>query len=275
MIESARNGEINIILCKSISRFSRNVIDAQQYVHELKSMHVEVRFEKEGISSFDGSADLIFSVLASAAEMESRSISENMKWSYRRKMEQGIRHVGSNRIFGYDEINGKLMPNEDAWIIKLIFEEYAQGAAPRDIMAMLEEKGVTRMRTKNPMNWTTIQRLLRNEVYVGDRRLQKKPPIDVLTKKPDPTVPYDSRYLFNDHEAIVRADVWDGVQERLERAEQQKEQGLSMRCTNHFLYGKVFCAECGEPYRRYTARDKNGLYKTWRCRGHEIGRAHV
>ena len=145
MIESARNGEINIIFCKSISRFSRNVIDAQQYVHELKSMHVEVRFEKEGISSFDGSADLIFSVLASAAEMESRSISENMKWSYRRKMEQGIRHVGSNRIFGYDEINGKLTPNEDAWIIKLIFEEYAQGAAPRDIMAMLEEKGVTRL----------------------------------------------------------------------------------------------------------------------------------
>ena len=117
MIEAARNGEINIILCKSISRFSRNVIDTQHYVHELKSMHVEVRFEKEGISSFDGSADLIFSVMASAAEMESRSISENVKWSYRRKLEQGVRHLGSNRIFGYDEINGKLTPNEDAWIV--------------------------------------------------------------------------------------------------------------------------------------------------------------
>lgn len=272
MIEAARNGEIDIILCKSISRFSRNVVDTQRYVHELKSMQVEVRFEKEGISSFDGTADLIFSVMASAAEMESRSISENVKWSYRRKMEKGIRHLGSNRIYGYDEIDGDLIPNDDAWIVKQVFEEYANGTSPRDIMRGLKEKGVTRMRSEQPMNWTTIQRLLENEVYVGDRKLQKKPPIDVLTKKPDPTVPYDSKYLYNDHVAIVSPTIWDAVQERLERIKNLKKQGMNMRCTNHFLYGKVFCEECGEPYRRYTARGKDGLYKTWRCRGHVAGK---
>jgi len=272
MIEAAHRREIDIILCKSISRFSRNVLDTQRYVHELKSIQVEVRFEKEGISSYDTSADLIFSVLANAAEMESRSISENVKWGIRKRQEAGTYRVGSNHMLGYDEIDGKLTPNQDAWIIQLIFQEYAGGTAPRDILRILKEKGVKRMRTDQPMNWATILPLLKNEAYVGDRKLQKNPPIDVLTKKQKSNVPYAYNYVYDDHEPIVSADVWDAVQERLQRIKEQKDKGLYMRCTNHFLYGKVFCAECGEPYRRYTARGKEGLYKTWRCRGHVAGK---
>ena len=149
MMEAARNGKIDIILCKSISRFSRNVVDTQHYVHELKSLHVEVLFEKEGISSFDGTADMIFSIMASVAEMESRSISENVKWGVRRRQEAGTFHVGSNHMLGYDEIDGKLTPNQDAWIVKLIFEEYAQRIPISDIIKHLSEKGAKRMRSKS------------------------------------------------------------------------------------------------------------------------------
>ena len=84
MLEDAREGKMNLILCKSISRFSRNFAEAEKYVHELKSINVEIRFEKEGISSFDPGSDLIFSLMAAMAQEESRSISENVKWSYRR-----------------------------------------------------------------------------------------------------------------------------------------------------------------------------------------------
>lgn len=82
MIADALDGEIDIILVKSISRFARNVVDAQRYVHEFKAHEVEVRFERGSISSFDPSSDMIFNLLAAAAQEESRSISENTKWSY-------------------------------------------------------------------------------------------------------------------------------------------------------------------------------------------------
>ena len=127
MLEDAREGKMNLILCKSISRFSRNFAEAEKYVHELKSINVEIRFEKEGISSFDPGSDLIFSLMAAMAQEESRSISENVKWSYRRLAEKGIRHVGNHRMLGYKEVNGKLTPNDDAWIVRMIFEEYAAG----------------------------------------------------------------------------------------------------------------------------------------------------
>lgn len=272
MLEDARAGKINLILCKSISRFSRNFVEAQKFVHELKAINVEIRFEKEGISSFDPGSDLVFSLMAAMAQEESRSISENVKWSYRRMAEKGIRHIGNNRMLGYDEINGKLTPNKDAWIARMIFEEYAAGKAPSEILAHLRDRGAQRLRSDKPFIWSAALVILQNEVYVGDRLIQKAPPQDFLTKKPDNTEAYDSKYIRDDHEAIVSREVWDKVQARLKKEKDTRESGLNIRNTSHFLYGKVFCPACGEPYRRYTARRGNGVhYKTWRCRGHAHG----
>ena len=124
MINDARNGKIDLILCKSVSRFSRNFKEAQELIHELKAGNVEVWFEKEGIHTFDPSTDLIFSMMAAISQEESRSISENVKWSYRKRGEQGIRHIGNFRMLGYDDVDGKLTPNKDAWIVRMIFDEY-------------------------------------------------------------------------------------------------------------------------------------------------------
>ncbi len=267
MIQDAKDGKIDLILCKSISRFSRNFAEAQQYVHELKSIHVEVWFEKEGVHTFDPNSDLLFSAMAAAAQEESRAISENVKWSYRKLAEQGIRHVGNNHVLGYDEVNGKLTPNKDAWIVKLMFEEYAKGKGPAEIARILEEKGAKRMRSSRRFSSSSILAVLKNEVYVGDRLLQKNPPQNYLTKRPDPTEAYDSKYLSGDHEAVVSHDVWDAVQKRLKKTEENREIGINHRSTAHFLYGRIFCPECGELYRRFTARNASGPYKTWRCRG--------
>lgn len=267
MIEDAEKGKIDIILCKSVSRLSRNFAEAQKYVHALKAINVEVRFEKEGISSFDPSTDMIFSTMAAVAQEESRSISDNVKWGNKRRMEMGIRHVGSNHMLGYDEVQGKLTPNEDAWIVRLMFEEYAAGIAPTVILQHLQEKGAHRMRSEKGFTWSVVLRILNNEAYVGDRLLQKAAPQNYLTKRPDPNEAYESKYIYNDHEAIITPAVWDAVHDRFKREKLSKEQGLKVQHTTHFLYGKVFCAECGEPYRRYTARNGGGHYKTWRCRG--------
>ncbi len=268
MIEDAHAGKIDLILCKSISRFSRNFVEAQQYVHELKAIHVEVQFEKEGISSFNPSTDLVFSLMAAISQEESHTISENVKWSYRRHAEEGIRHLGNNRMLGYNEENGRLMPNGDAWIVRTMFDEYAAGTSPSRILDILQERGARRLRSEKPFTWSSVLFILKNEVYVGDRLIQKAPPQNFLTKKPDPTEPYDSKYIHGDHEGIVSREVWERVQNRLKREKDRRENGLSIRHTSHFLYGKVFCPICGEPYRRYTARRASGEhYKTWRCRG--------
>ena len=279
MIEDAKAGKIDIILCKSVYRLSRNFAEAQKYVHELKSVNVEVRFEKEGISSFDPSSDMIFSTMAAVAQEESRSISENVKWGNKRRMEMGIRHVGSNHMLGYDEVHGKLTPNKDAWIVKLMFEEYAVGLAPTVILQHLREKGAHRMRSDKDFTWSSVLAILKNEAYVGDRLFQKTAPQNYLTKKPENNVPYDSKYIYNDHEGIITPAIWDAVQDRMKRTEAERAKGLSNRCTAHFLYGKVICSECGQPYRRYTVRNGERTYKAWRCKNRvltgECGCRHV
>ena len=215
MIECAHAGKIDLILCKSISRFSRNFMEIQQYVHDLKQINVEVWFQKEGIRSFDPNADLLFGTLAAVTQEESRAISNNVKWSYRRMAELGIRHIGNNRMLGYDEIEGKLVPNGDAWIVRLMFEEYAKGASPTQLLAALKESGAKRLRSQRDYTWSSVLCVLKNEVYVGDRHIQKRPPKDFLTHKPDYTKPYDSKYIYDDHEPVISREVWQAVQERL------------------------------------------------------------
>ena len=271
MIQDARAGKMDLILCKSVSRFSRNFKEAQEYVHELKSLNVEVWFEKEGIHSFDPSSDLIFSTMAVVAQEESRSISENVKWAYRRMAELGIRHVGNHHMLGYDEVDGRLKPNDDAWIVKLMFEEYAAGVAPSEILRHLKEKGARRMRSQKEFLWSCVISILQNEAYVGDRRIQKRPPQNYITKKPDPKETYESKYIYGAHTGLVSPAVWDAVQDRLRRCRKEREAGLNRRSTSHFLYGKVFCAECGEPYRRFTITSHGQKCKVWRCRGRVKG----
>jgi site-specific DNA recombinase len=265
MIADAREGKIDIILVKSISRFARNVADAQKYVHELKAHEVEVRFEREAISSFDPASDMIFSVLAAVAQEESRSISENVKWTYRKNAEKGIRRIGNNRVLGYDEVKGKLTPNQDAWIIKLIFEQYAAGISISRIVKNLGAAGAKRARCDKPFNPAIIGYILKNEVYRGDRLLQKAAPQNYLTKKPDITQPYTSYYIKADHEALIDSVTWDRVQARLLQTQDERLDGIHKRESAHFLYGNVLCSQCGSPYTRRTVRGKGGMQKIWKC----------
>ena len=273
MVADAKAGKLDIILVKSISRFARNVADAQKYVHELKTHEVEVRFEREAISSFDPASDMIFSVLAAVAQEESRSISENVKWSYRKHAEKGIRNIGNNRVLGYDtDKGGKLVPNGDAWIVKLIFDRYANGASVGQIIRELSEKGAKRVRSDKPFTASSIFAVLTNELYVGDRLLQKAAPHNYLTKRPDITEPYNSYYITDDHQAIVDREVWELAKNRREQVKDSRLDGIFRNENTHFLYGIVFCGDCGVPYKRRTVRSRSGQsYKAWECGDRLLG----
>nr|DAE05094.1 MAG TPA: integrase [Siphoviridae sp. ctvNP11] len=117
--------------------------------------------------------------------------------------------------------------------------------------------------------------MISNETYVGDKRLQKKAPVDYLTKKPDPNRKVESKYLWDDHEAIVDRETWDKAQEILEERKELAKKGI--RKTNrehHFLYGKVFCGECGAPFLRRTFNGSTP-YKAWNCRNRQKGKGEV
>lgn len=266
MIADAKAGKLDIILVKSISRFARNVVDAQRYVHELKAHNVEVRFEREAISTFDPTSDMVFNILAAVAQEESRSISEHVKWSFRKRSEKGIQRLGNNRVLGYDmDKNGKLVPNEDAWIVRQIFDDYVNGFMPSRIVKRLDEAGAKRLRCDKPFEIPVIMRILQNEIYVGDRLLQKEAPKHYLTKRADLTASYTSYYITNNHEPIIDRETWNRAKALLEQRKCERDAGMHIRESTHFLYGRLFCANCGSPYRRRTVTLSKGRVKVWSC----------
>ncbi|MDO4837603.1 MAG: recombinase family protein [Clostridia bacterium] len=275
MVQGAMSGRIDLILVKSISRFSRNAAECEQTIKNLAAANVEVRFEKEGISSFEPSAGFVFSLLAAVAQDESQSISENVRWRYANRFAKGDYNIGSNRIFGYDSVNGKLIPNAKAWVVKRIFALYLQGKSLADIEKTLTSDGILGLHAHSPIKRSAILSMLRNETYVGDKRLQKKPPTDFLTKRPNPHVQHISYDLTDDHEAIIDRATWEQVQMLLHHKQEEVKQGICRHGQHHPLYGKLFCGLCGAPYTRRTFQacqaQGGGLYKAWNCRERQKG----
>lgn len=274
MIADAKAGRIELILCKSISRFSRNIVECQRYVELLRSRNVAVLFEKEHIRTDEPTSNLIFSLMCAIAQDESRSISENVRMSYRSRFKRGEYNLGNNRILGYDCVDGKLQPNGDAWIVSFIYDLFLEGKPYREIGRRIQEIGVNGKRSHQCLAPSTIYGILRNETYVGDKLLQKQPPREFITRLPLQDADYESKYLMNDHEPIIERKKWDAVQAILNEREQLKKKGIDTRARNSgFLFGKIICGECGALYTRrtYTRHCKNNssespAYKVWVCK---------
>lgn len=155
--------------------FSRNVAECKKYTDMLKLKNVIVEFEKEHISTEDTTSSFIFSLMFAIAENESRSISENIRWGYRERFKRGEYNLGNNRILGYDTIDGKLVPNQDADVIRLIYSLFLQGANVDEIIRKLTDIGVT-TRKGTPLSRNGILYILKNETYVGDKIFKNSRP---------------------------------------------------------------------------------------------------
>ena len=272
LIRDALDGKVDYILVKSISRFSRNIVDAQGYVKLLHGNGVDVHFDKENLDTADPSCSMMFSFLSAIAQDESHSISENVRWAYRERFKRGEYNLGNNRILGYDSVDGKLVPNKDADAVRLIYQLFLEGKRVEAIRRLLADYGV-RTRKGTLISHNDILYILKNETYRGDKLLQKQAPKNFLTKKPDKRQEYESYYLEGDHEAIVDAATWDAVQEKLEQNRELMDAVGHRGGQPHFLYGKVFCGECGAPMTRRTLTGYDGKkYKAWTCRERHKGR---
>lgn len=262
-IKDAIEGKIDLILVKSISRFSRNIVDCQSYVEKLKSYGVEVYFEKENLSTMDPTSGMIFSLMGLIAQSESESISQNVKWAIQERYKKGEYTIGSNQVLGYSRgEDGRPIPNEDAWIIRFIFQKFSDGENIVQISQELENMGV-RNRNGKPLSRSTIQYILRNEAYVGDKRLNKITPVNFLTHEKEEK--REEIYVKDGHTPIIDRELWDKVQKMLDdRAVPEAAGTRFVAGQSHFLRGRIFCGECGAPY----VRRKRPIFKDYKTVGH-------
>ncbi len=215
MIKACRQGKIDLILTKSISRFGRNTLDTLKVLYELFNLDVKVYFEKENLNNFDKEMRTTMGIYAGFAQEESKSMSDNIKWGIREKMREGKVCLNCTRFLGYTkDKNGKLVVVEsEAVIVRKIFELYLNGFGVRKIKKYLEENGIKTVTGKGAWSTSTIDRILSNEKYVGDVLMQKSFTDDFLTGKRKKNEGELAMYFIeNDHEAIIGREIFEAVQ---------------------------------------------------------------
>ena len=258
MLRDCRNSKIELIITKSISRFARNTVTLLETVRELKQLGIDVYFEEQNIHTLSTEGELMLTILASYAQEESLSASENMKWKIKKCFEDGIPWNGS--VIGYRIKDGRYVTVEkEAETVKRIYDLYLSGQGYASIAKQLNGEGI---RTRNNNLWTpaAVQIVLHNILYTGNMLLQSTYTENHITKKHRMNDGRFPKYkVENSHEAIIPAEIFNAVQEEsARRAEFYKRKDSIV---SNGLDGIVFCGKCGKHCRRKTC---HGITK-WVC----------
>ena len=271
MIDDCKAGNIDMIITKSISRFARNTLDCLKYIRQLKDMNIPVLFEKESINTMDAKGEVLITIMASLAQQESQSLSQNVKMGLQYRYQQGKVQINHNRFLGYTkDADGNLVIDpEQAETVKRIYREYLEGLSMDKIAAGLERDGILTGAGGKKWHTSTINKILRNEKYIGDALLQKTYTTDFLNKtrvKNNGLVP--QYYVEGDHEAIIPKDIYLQVQEELVRRRVGKTSANGKKrnySCNHCFAQIVICGECGEMFRRIHWNNRGCKSIVWRC----------
>lgn len=271
MIDDCMAGKIDKVITKSISRFARNTLDCLKYVRMLKDKNIAIIFEKENINTLEASGELLLTIMASLAQQESESISQNVKLGLRFRYQEGKVQVNHNNFLGYtkDE-NGKLVVDEqEAKVVRRIYREYLEGYTFGDIARGLEADGILTGGKRKKWHESTIQGILQNEKYIGDALLQKTITIDFIEKtriRNDGSVP--QYYVKESQEAIIPRDIFTMVQEEMARRQHLtsgKDNSRRAHSSKFALTNICTCTKCGDIYRRIHWNNRGKESDVWRC----------
>ena len=248
LMAECRAGNVDIILTKSLSRFARNTVTTLNMVRALKELGVDVWFERENIHSLSADGEFMLTILASFAQEESLSASENQKWRIRENFSEGV--LTTTTMYGYRYEHGELFViPEEAEVVRMIFSDYLSGMGVNAIVRKLRDLGIP---AKHGGIWkqNVVRGMLQNEKYKGDLLLQKTFVLDHISKKQiknEGQLP--QYYVDNAHEAIIEPSVFDAVQAELQRRSTGKGKPAAGR---YPFSGKIVCEKCGKKYRRKT-----------------------
>lgn len=259
LIDECRAGNVDMVLTKSISRFARNTVTLLETVRELKSLGVDVYFEEQNIHTMSADGELLLTILASYAQEESLSASENQKWRVRKGFENG-ELVNWRFMYGYRIRKGKIeIDPQQAEIVREVFRRAIAGETFGSICRDMEQRGILRIYGGE---WTVqrIREMLANEKYVGNALLQKKYRNNHLEKKLYRNKGELQRFFAEGtHPAIVELEMFEKARELLKRID--TETSMRKPQTKCAFSGLIHCQKCGKSYKRVTSKGVVG----WNC----------
>jgi len=255
MVQMAKDDQIDLIITKSISRFARNTAVLLETVRELRLIGVAVYFEEQNINTLSGDGEVMLTVLASFAEEESRNVSENRKWSIRKKFERGEYMINTERFMGYDKDEfGELVINsKEAMAVRFFADMYLLGVGSSRLGQLADFLGIPSV---TGGRWTggSFMGMFKNEKYKGDFHLQKYyTPEDKRNQTVRNNGEVQSYYMEDSHPAILSTEVWDALQEKIEANKRDRNiaQEDSQKYQNRYLLtGMLYCPHCGKTLRR-------------------------
>ena len=275
MIRQCRQGKIDMILAKSVSRFARNTVDTLNFTRELRGLGIPVIFEEQNINSIYPESEFLITLHGAFAQAESESTSSRVRWGKRQAMKSGHVTMQYKQLLGYEkgpDGKPKIVP-EQAEAVRFIYDRYLAGDSIQEIKAALEGRKVLTVSGKEVWMGSHIRSILTNEKYCGDVLLQKTFIADCISKKVIPNTGQLPKYLIqNHHEGIVSRETFDAVQ--LELARRNAKAGATRKSTptgrgkysgKHVLSNLLFCGECGTAYRRCVWTQHGMKRPVWRC----------
>lgn len=259
MMTACRNGEINMIITKSLSRLARNTVTLLETVRELKGLGVDVYFEEQNIHTLSAEGELMLTILASYAQEESRSASENQKWRVRKGFENG-ELLNWRFLYGYDIDKNAIRVNaEQAEVVRDIFRRFLDGESMSGIATSLNKAGIpgTFGAQWRPQQ---IRCILSNEKYTGNALLWKHFTNNHIEKrKMVNRGELPMFYAEETHAAIVDQATFARTQEKL--AAVADAFSYRAKATRSAFSGMIVCDQCGQKYKR----TKNHGRYIWNC----------
>ncbi|WP_434793910.1 hypothetical protein TPDSL_03610 [Terrisporobacter petrolearius] len=268
LVDDCEKGLIDLVITKSISRFSRNTTDCLELVRKLLTLDIAVYFEKEDINTFSMESELMLSILASMAEEESVSISQNSKWSVKKRFETGTFKI-SYPPYGYDNVRGEMViVPEQAEVVKRIFADTLEGKSTHVIAKALNEVGV---KTKRGGKWSagTVKGIIGNEKYTGDVLFQKTFTDDNFNRHTN-YGEHEQYFCKNHHTAIISHEIFDKANAAMrQRGLEKGNTGDRKKYQQRYVFsGKIKCGECGGTFKRRKHYTTSGSYIAWCCANH-------
>ena len=276
MIRQCKQGKIDIVLTKSISRFARNTVDCLNYVRALKELGIAVIFVKENMNTLEIDSEILITMLGAFAQSESESISANVRWGIRQAMKEGKATIQYKYLYGYrrgDDGKPEIIP-EQAEVVRRIYDLFLSGTPVRGIQEYLNANSVPNINGEPKWARSAIDSILTNEKYCGDVLLQKTYIDDCINKKVKKNTGQLPMYLVqNHHEGIISRETFDAAQAELSRrnagrspSKKNAPTGRSRYSSKYALSDRMYCGECGTRYQRCTWRNRDGSKRiVWRC----------
>ena len=274
MIRLCKQRRIDLILCKSQSRFSRNTLDSLKYIRMLKDLGIGVIFEKEHLNTLTEYSEFILTLHSSFAQAESESISRNVSLGVQMAFREGKVRYSYRGWLGYrkgEDGRPEIIPQE-AEAVRLIYQLYLDGLSVKAIADRLMQKGILNKNGEPEWRHDMVLRILKNEKYAGDALLQKQYTADCITHKRVKNNGERPMYFVEDcHPAIIDRATFHLVQQEIARRASKRK--VSDKCvteqgrysSKYALTELMICGECGTPYRRVTWNVHGKKQIVWRC----------